>query len=94
MLRVKVAVLNCLNHLTAQIVILCSCRLIVGITSISNLDRCVSLIDLNLSNNSIPTISGLDTLTSLQRLDLSYNRITRVGMRKVYIFFSFFLPVE
>lgn len=57
-----------------------------GISAINNLDRCVSLTDLNLSGNNIANISGLDTLASLQRLDLSLNRITRIGMLQIFAY--------
>lgn len=55
-----------------------------GITTISNLDRCVTLTDLNLSSNNISSISGLDSLAKLQRLDLSFNRLTRIGKDFIY----------
>lgn len=48
------------------------------IRTITNLDKCSSLIDLSLANNEIMSLSGLDTLVNLRRLNLSFNRIRRL----------------
>eukprot|EP01040_Poterioochromonas_malhamensis_P000782 gene782-834_t len=49
-----------------------------GISKISNLDTCISLVELNLARNEIAVIAGLDNLINLKRLDLSFNRITKL----------------
>ena len=49
-----------------------------GLPSISCLDRCINLTDLDLSCNAITRIEGLDTLTDLRRLNLANNRIQTV----------------
>jgi Leucine-rich repeat (LRR) protein len=50
----------------------------MGISSISNLEFCISLVELSLAYNDIVVIKNLDALVSLKRLDLSYNKITRI----------------
>jgi hypothetical protein len=50
----------------------------LGISSISNLEFCISLVELSLAYNDITVIKNLDALVSLKRLDLSYNKITRI----------------
>eukprot|EP01039_Chlorochromonas_danica_P001014 gene1014-1100_t len=49
-----------------------------GISSISNLESCVSLVELVLSSNEILMIAGLDFCVSLRTLDLSFNRIRKI----------------
>ena len=46
---------------------------------ITNLESCVSLIELSLAWNDISVIGGLESLTLLRRLDLSHNRIKQIG---------------
>ncbi|KAG2448151.1 hypothetical protein HYH02_006736 [Chlamydomonas schloesseri] len=49
-----------------------------GLTRMSGLERCINLVELNLSNNQIAKIEGLEGLTQLRRLVLTSNRITRL----------------
>ncbi|KAG1659248.1 hypothetical protein FOA52_004694 [Chlamydomonas sp. UWO 241] len=49
-----------------------------GLTTIACLERCINLVELDLSANTITKVEGLSTLVSLRRLDLSTNRITAV----------------
>jgi hypothetical protein len=58
----------------------------MNITMISNLDFCISLIELSLAYNDITTIKNLDALVNLKRLDLSYNKINRIdGLEHVIL---------
>ena len=50
----------------------------MNINMISNLEFCISLVDLSLANNDIVIIKNLDSLVNLKRLDLSYNKINRI----------------
>ena len=50
----------------------------MNISIISNLEFCISLVDLSLACNDITTIKNLDALVNLKRLDLSYNKINRI----------------
>ena len=51
----------------------------LDLPSISCLEQCINLTDLDLSNNAIIKIEGLDTLLELRRLNLSSNRIRQVS---------------
>lgn len=50
----------------------------MNISMISNLEFCISLVDLSLAYNDITTIKNLEALVNLKRLDLSYNKINRI----------------
>lgn len=50
----------------------------LGVRRIQSLDRCFSLVQLDLSNNEIGVMEGLDSLVSLERLDLSFNKIRKI----------------
>lgn len=58
----------------------------MNLTMISNLDYCISLVELSLACNDITTIKNLDVLVNLKRLDLSYNKINRIdGLDQVIL---------
>ncbi|KAG2442388.1 hypothetical protein HXX76_002474 [Chlamydomonas incerta] len=44
----------------------------------AGLERCINLVELNLSNNQITKIEGLEGLTQLRRLVLGSNKLTRL----------------
>ncbi|CAG9335431.1 unnamed protein product [Blepharisma stoltei] len=53
-----------------------------GIREIKNLEGCVNLLHLNLSNNRISRIKGLEACVELTYIDLSYNQISKIeGLR-------------
>eukprot|EP00518_Triparma_eleuthera_P000709 CAMPEP_0182461748 /NCGR_PEP_ID=MMETSP1319-20130603/6237_1 /TAXON_ID=172717 /ORGANISM="Bolidomonas pacifica, Strain RCC208" /LENGTH=226 /DNA_ID=CAMNT_0024661077 /DNA_START=78 /DNA_END=755 /DNA_ORIENTATION=+ len=45
----------------------------LALPSIQNLDRCVNLLELNLSSNSLSSLTGLESCKKLERLDVSCN---------------------
>ncbi|PNW85548.1 hypothetical protein CHLRE_03g191800v5 [Chlamydomonas reinhardtii] len=49
-----------------------------GLTRMSGLERCINLVELNLSNNQITKIEGLEGLAQLRRLQLCSNKLTRL----------------
>ncbi|KXZ56907.1 hypothetical protein GPECTOR_1g818 [Gonium pectorale] len=48
------------------------------LTRISGLDKCINLVELNLTGNQISRIEGLDCVLQLRRLILTSNRISRI----------------
>ncbi|KAG2487942.1 hypothetical protein HYH03_013521 [Edaphochlamys debaryana] len=49
-----------------------------GLAKLGGLERCTSLVELNLTGNQITRIEGLESCVALRRLVLSCNRISRV----------------
>ncbi|GLI69173.1 hypothetical protein VaNZ11_013742 [Volvox africanus] len=49
-----------------------------GLLRISGLDRCINLVELNLTGNQITKIEGLESTVQLQRLILTSNKITAI----------------
>ena len=45
----------------------------LSLPSINSLERCVNLLELDLSSNSLMALAGLETCTKLERLDVSCN---------------------
>ncbi|PNH09404.1 Protein phosphatase 1 regulatory subunit 7 [Tetrabaena socialis] len=49
-----------------------------GLTRITGLDKCINLVELNLTGNQITKIEGLECALQLRRLILSANKVARV----------------
>lgn len=49
-----------------------------GLSVVSGLSGCISLVELSLAYNEITQIDGLSALDNLKRLDLSFNKIKRI----------------
>lgn len=55
-----------------------------GIREIKNLEACINLMHLNLSNNRITRMKGLEACVEITYLDLSYNQIQKIeGLRSL-----------
>jgi internalin A len=50
-----------------------------GIKDLTGLEKCVNLLELNLSKNEISDVTPLKEIKNLQSLDLSHNKIVDVG---------------